>query len=84
MDVRSWVERQRQTHDARDRETAARVAAMSYAERAALQRSLCLSLMKVVQGLPEEARRKALAPVPLPPGSVRALARLRALHARKR
>jgi hypothetical protein len=83
MDVRTWVERQRQAHTARDRETAAQCAALGPAARAELQRSLSLSLMKVVLALPEVQRERTLKTrAPLPESSVRALARLRALHAR--
>ena len=83
MDVRTWIERQRESHDRRDRETAGRMGALSPAERADLQRSLSQSMMKVILAMPADQRDAVLKTrTPLPESSVRALARLRANHGR--
>ena len=77
-DVRSWVERQRESHAREDIAEARRMAALSAEERLTLLASLCASAFKVLEGLSPEKRREALEwRQPLPPSSVAALARLR-------
>jgi hypothetical protein len=74
----------RESHARVDREEAERLAAMTPSQRAELLQSLARASMKVVLSLPEEERRVALEfQAPLPESSKRALARLRAEHARR-
>ena len=80
MDVRTWVERQRSSHDRRDREEAKALAAMTPDERSQLLRALSVSALKAM--LAASGADEALAfREPLPESSVRAWARLRAHHA---
>jgi hypothetical protein len=78
MDVRTWVERQQESHARADREEAERFRRMSTAERARVLQGLCRSAMQALASAPEATRQRALAfRAPLPDSSVKALARLR-------
>jgi len=78
MPIHEWLERMRTAHERADREEAARVRAMSQAERVEALRAACITAQKVLAAMTPEARAKALAQRdPLPESSVRALRRLR-------
>lgn len=78
MEVRTWVERQRASHEREALREAQRMAALSPEERATLLSSLCASAFKVLEGLSAEEKRRVLEwRDPLPATTVAALARLR-------
>lgn len=78
MDVRTWVQKQRASHESEARREAERVGAMSDQARSELLASLCAAAFKVLEALPPEERRRALEwRAPLPASSTAALARLR-------
>lgn len=74
----------RAAHERADREEAARVRAMSQAEKVEALRAECVTAQQVLAAMTPEARAKALAHRdPLPESSVRALRRLREQAARR-
>jgi len=82
MDVRTWVLRQQASHERRDREEAARFRAMTHEQRSEVLRSLSMSALKAVMGLPEDQRDRALQHRdPMPDSSIVAWNRLRRAHA---
>lgn len=82
--IHEWIDRMRAAHERADAAEAARLRAMTQAERVEALRAACVTAQKVLDAMTPEARAKALAHRdPLPASSVAALRRLREEAARR-